>query len=192
MLRLEHYAAALALTTLLCTAACGDDPTQDILDIEVESASFSNPQILAGGVAMGWMVIWADLAVTDGAGGEHNFPVAFSGFELGSSGIWTNQADQISELDVTGMDIDLPESVRSEDGGHEGPLTLGHVFGDYTGMGFGMHAIIGGGVFYFDNDYDVTILFGGLTPGIGVTWGMCPRMQLQLREDSAEPRGEGE
>lgn len=170
---------AALLLGLALGSACGDDPPDDILDLEVTAASFSNPQVLAGGVAMGGMEIQADLAVTDSTDGEHSFAVSFSGLNLGSAGIWTNRND--SGPDISGMGIELPRSVLSEDGGVEGPVTLRHLFTDYAGVGFGMHVILGGGIFTFSNDADVSIWFGAISAGFGINWGLCPTMQLQLR-----------
>ncbi|MFH1807110.1 MAG: hypothetical protein ABIJ09_00090 [Pseudomonadota bacterium] len=169
-----------ALVTL--GASCGHDPPTDVLDLEVVEASLSNPEVSGGGVAMGGMRITADLSVRDSFEGSHAFAVELSGLNLGGTGFWSSELNASDDSDLLGIGLDLPADGRpvNEDGGVGGPIRIRDLFESYSGAGFGMHAMLGGAVYFFSNEADVTIWLGGVTPGIGVTWGLVTlRMAVQ-------------
>jgi hypothetical protein len=169
------------LALVVVGGACGNDLPVDLRELEVASAGLSNPEVSGGGVALGGMALHATLDVTDALGGAHRFPVVLSGPCLGITGFWSSELNARDDRDLLGVGLDLPEQGPSDDevdggvvlgdAGGARPLRLRHLFEEYKTLGFGVHAMLGAAIYYFSNDAEVVIWMGGLTTGLGVTWG---------------------
>jgi hypothetical protein len=165
----------LALPPMCCLIACEQDPPAlELAVLEVDSATLSQAEISAGGVAMGYMRATAALSVKCVNGESHEFAVVLSGGNLGETGYWSSEANDPGERDLLGIGIELPKSKRvTVDDAGSRPLTIGDLFGRYKGMGAGMHALLGAAIYTFSNSADVEIWLGGVTPGIGVDFGLA-------------------
>ncbi|MBN2358130.1 MAG: hypothetical protein JXR83_01670 [Deltaproteobacteria bacterium] len=174
---------------LLVLAGCGNDPPADLMDLPLDSASLSEPEVTGGGVAIGGMRVTAHLHAVDALGGSHDFAVVLSGPCLGGVGIYSTELEEGS-ADLTGIGLDIKNAHHvvdrdggrdaDEDGGSSGPLTIGDLFEPYYGAGFGMHVTIGGEIYYFKNSADVSIWLGGLSAGFGINWGLAAQMRMAI------------
>lgn len=183
----------LPISCILVLSNCGNDPPADVMRLVLDSAALSEPEVTAGGVAIGGMRISAHLHAVDTGGGSHDFDVILSGPSLGGVGIWSTELEDGSR-DLTGIGLDVKGArhvesadggVRADggplvDGGSSSPLLIGDLFEPYSGAGFGLHLTLGGAIYYFENDPGVVIWLGGLSAGFGINWGLVGGLRMAV------------